>query len=218
MTTRGVPHSILALGMGGRGLGTPRPWSSRLRPEARGPGAPRPQPPKIIPYQDPLAHSARWLVLTAPRTIWYGTRRPLERWLSGRKRRFAKPLYGSNCIGGSNPPLSAGIAFKTSPSPLDVGVSGLFCLSAIVEFDPPASDPTRSVPRVGQEKGTEFFDASVRPGRGHRLGAGIGGGGKGFDCASQVAYRNLGVVVQGRLGLGVPRQSLDFLDRRASPN
>ena len=31
----------------------------------------------------------------------------LERWLSGRKRRFAKPLYGLNRIGGSNPPLSA---------------------------------------------------------------------------------------------------------------
>src|SRR5882672_10972391 len=30
-----------------------------------------------------------------------------ERWLSGRKRRFAKPLYGLNRIGGSNPPLSA---------------------------------------------------------------------------------------------------------------
>src|SRR5207237_5122991 len=28
-------------------------------------------------------------------------------WLSGRKRRFAKPLYGLNRTGGSNPPLSA---------------------------------------------------------------------------------------------------------------
>ena len=30
-----------------------------------------------------------------------------ERWLSGRKRRFAKPLYGLHRTGGSNPPLSA---------------------------------------------------------------------------------------------------------------
>src|SRR2546429_2433780 len=33
--------------------------------------------------------------------------RVTERWLSGRKRRFAKPLYGLNRTGGSNPPLSA---------------------------------------------------------------------------------------------------------------
>ena len=30
-----------------------------------------------------------------------------ERWLSGRKRRFAKPLYGLNRTEGSNPSLSA---------------------------------------------------------------------------------------------------------------
>src|SRR5437588_4779152 len=30
-----------------------------------------------------------------------------ERWLSSRKPRFAKPLYGLNRTGGSNPPLSA---------------------------------------------------------------------------------------------------------------
>src|SRR5882762_1414815 len=33
--------------------------------------------------------------------------KPRERWLSGRKRRFAKPLNGLNRSGGSNPPLSA---------------------------------------------------------------------------------------------------------------
>ena len=31
----------------------------------------------------------------------------MERWLSGRKRQFAKLLYGLNRTGGSNPPLSA---------------------------------------------------------------------------------------------------------------
>jgi hypothetical protein len=31
----------------------------------------------------------------------------LERWLSGRKHRFAKSAYGSNCTAGSNPVLSA---------------------------------------------------------------------------------------------------------------
>src|SRR5690606_26466428 len=30
-----------------------------------------------------------------------------EWWLSGRKRRFAKPMYGSNRTAGSNPVLSA---------------------------------------------------------------------------------------------------------------
>ena len=29
-----------------------------------------------------------------------------ERWLSGRKHRFAKAAYGSNCTAGSNPALS----------------------------------------------------------------------------------------------------------------
>ena len=58
-------------------------------------------------------------VLTTPIPVWYvrvnhATRRSKnrpsatpERWLSGRKRRFAKPLYCENGIGGSNPPLSA---------------------------------------------------------------------------------------------------------------
>lgn len=31
----------------------------------------------------------------------------MERWPSGRRRRFAKPLYGSYRIEGSNPSLSA---------------------------------------------------------------------------------------------------------------
>src|ERR1017187_339570 len=34
-----------------------------------------------------------------------------ERWLSGRKQRFAKPSQGETSVGGSNPPLSA-ISFK----------------------------------------------------------------------------------------------------------
>src|ERR1700755_697629 len=33
-----------------------------------------------------------------------------ERWLSGRKRRFAKPLGWETGLGGSNPPLSAPFA------------------------------------------------------------------------------------------------------------
>ena len=43
------------------------------------------------------------------RRRWSLNRSPpeLERWLSGRKRRFAKPLYCESGIGGSNPPLSA---------------------------------------------------------------------------------------------------------------
>ena len=49
-----------------------------------------------------------------------------ERWLSGRKRRFAKPLYGLNRIGGSNPPLSAsfykGFTLHTKSTP-SIGAS-----------------------------------------------------------------------------------------------
>lgn len=33
----------------------------------------------------------------------------MERWPSGRRRRFAKPLYGSYRIEGSNPSLSASL-------------------------------------------------------------------------------------------------------------
>ena len=36
-----------------------------------------------------------------------GVRAGVERWLSGRRQRFAKPSYGLHCTGGSNPPLSA---------------------------------------------------------------------------------------------------------------
>jgi hypothetical protein len=33
----------------------------------------------------------------------------IERWVSGLNQQFAKLSYGSNCTGGSNPPLSAEI-------------------------------------------------------------------------------------------------------------
>jgi integrase len=51
-----------------------------------------------------------------------------ERWLSGRKRRFAKPLGGETCLGGSNPPLSAlepSGAARTRPKPAIKGVLGV---------------------------------------------------------------------------------------------
>jgi hypothetical protein len=38
-----------------------------------------------------------------------------ERWQSGRMRRFAKPLYGLNRTGGSNPPLSANLPLDDPP-------------------------------------------------------------------------------------------------------
>src|SRR5580658_8722935 len=48
---------------------------------------------------------------TAAHPSWIFDRRGLnglaERWPSGRRRRFAKPLYGETCIVGSNPILSA---------------------------------------------------------------------------------------------------------------
>ena len=37
---------------------------------------------------------------------------PAERWLSGRRQRFAKPSYWATGTGGSNPPLSAIIFVK----------------------------------------------------------------------------------------------------------
>src|SRR6185437_15396440 len=39
-----------------------------------------------------------------------------ERWLSGRKRRFAKPLDWETGLGGSNPPLSAEVPSVTARS------------------------------------------------------------------------------------------------------
>ena len=103
-----------------------------------------------------LCLTTRWLVLTTPRTIWYGTRCRLERWLSGRKRRFAKPLYGSNCIGGSNPPLSAVIGMA-SPNPVEIGVSDLLEFAGIVGFDPSASVPL--LPSGGHITGRLVLDA-----------------------------------------------------------
>lgn len=37
-----------------------------------------------------------------------------ERWLSGRKRRFAKSVDGESCLAGSNPALSAGLLADAS--------------------------------------------------------------------------------------------------------
>jgi hypothetical protein len=47
----------------------------------------------------------------------------LERWLSGRKRRFAKPLDWETGLGGSNPPLSAEKKAKTRGKALEIGLS-----------------------------------------------------------------------------------------------
>ena len=55
-----------------------------------------------------------------------------ERWLSGRRQRFAKPSYGLHCTGGSNPPLSAISAFKASGA----YIGSLFCAHVVSRCTP----------------------------------------------------------------------------------
>ena len=79
----------------------------------------QPQPDIRFPRESTGFCSTTILELTDDVGVWYvanvdrsthGGNEPTaldeERWLSGRKRRFAKPLWGSKPIGGSNPPLS----------------------------------------------------------------------------------------------------------------
>ncbi len=75
-----------------------------------------------------------------------------ERWLSGRKRRFAKPLNGEIRSGGSNPPLSVSEpprAAQTRPSSSEheaSGVSSFPELAPVKPGDPQASDNSRVPP------------------------------------------------------------------------
>ena len=72
-----------------------------------------------LPYGKMLENSGQKKILLAPRAEWGNIavadnrlQQPTiglapERWLSGRKQRFAKPSYGSYRTPGSNPGLSA---------------------------------------------------------------------------------------------------------------
>ncbi len=53
------------------------------------------------------AASVSKMSASVPHTWIFSCKWLMERWQSGRMRRFAKPLYGLNRTGGSNPPLSA---------------------------------------------------------------------------------------------------------------
>ena len=61
----------------------------------------------LQPLKTPLDYLLAGVLLYFSRRFRYTPQVRQERWLSGRKRRFAKPLYGLNRTEGSNPSLSA---------------------------------------------------------------------------------------------------------------
>ena len=76
-----------------------------------------------------------------------------ERWLSGRKRRFAKPLYGSNSYRGSESPLSAEVRIVADSRPTR-SLPGKYFLPVIPHGRSPGlSDRDRPVASSAQGNG-----------------------------------------------------------------
>jgi hypothetical protein len=127
----------------------------------------------LVGFENPRLAGSSCLAIVASR----------ERWLSGRKRRFAKPLDGVTRLGGSNPPLSAHSRLEPSQhaKSLDTGGFGRVPFGTLSISISPGADRPR--PDASPDCYPKCYPRAARdaePDRSHRALRPTARGGQGW--------------------------------------